>query len=453
MNLEKVENFSPLLLSSSVSLASSIPLWLLALVFFIILYSPLMTSAPLGVVCPCPSCFSRPSHLHPICSPGLNLHGAAVTVYMVVLIKGSSHCDLCCWITQSPSALPLFCPSSNSLLGFPACHYGKSIWGDTYFCYFSHLPVFQMEFWASSEAANEFPFLPSKIFTDTKFQEPSLSFPFPALNYKSIASLAVFLFVGLSVPLEHPLLCSTLQGLSLSPGALPTHRQSGRACTIAASGASGVGEDLGWELDLLVNLPFAILKHPWLASCRCTSAACSLTYSHPSPTARSLLWPWKYLCVLCCYGPWKSSHLILHPRAVGAFTQIHVTTPHVTLLSWGVGHQTHLVICSQAHCAAFSPMTHVCSPGTAGLVLACKVMQAPATWAEICDKAACLCVSIMGKGGSTVIWDSWFLPLWGTTIVAVAPDASSSAVACSDSYLVSTPGPCLVELLYDLGAD
>lgn len=208
-------------------------------------------------------------------------------------------------LNQSLLALPLLCPSSNSLLGFPACHYGKSIWGDTYVCYFSHLPVFQMEFWASAKAANEFPPMPSKIFTDNKFQEPCLSFPFPALNYRSIASLAVFLFVGFSVPLEHPLLCSTLQGLSLSPGALPTHRQSGLACTITASGASGVGEDLGWELDLLVNLPFAILKHPWLASCRCTSAACSATYSHLSPTARSLLWPWNTCVFSVVMGPEK----------------------------------------------------------------------------------------------------------------------------------------------------
>lgn len=145
--------------------------------------SPPMTSAPLGVLCPHPGCFFRPSHLHTICSLDSNLWCAEMAVYLLVLIKGSPLCDLCCWVTWSLSALPLLCPSPTSLPGFPGYHYGNPIWCDTCVCYFSQLPILQLRFQAPSRAANEVPTPAIQVFDDMKFQEACFSLPIPAFKY------------------------------------------------------------------------------------------------------------------------------------------------------------------------------------------------------------------------------------------------------------------------------
>lgn len=127
---------------------SFLPCLPLSFAVFGLLCSPLMTSAPSGVLCPYPGCFSRPSHLHPICSLSSNFWCAEMAVYLLVLIKGSPLCDLCCWVIWSLSALPLLCPSSTSLPGSPGYHYDNPIWCDTCVCYFSQLPILQLKFWA-----------------------------------------------------------------------------------------------------------------------------------------------------------------------------------------------------------------------------------------------------------------------------------------------------------------
>lgn len=139
-----------------------------------------MTSVPLGMVCPCPSCFSGPSRLHPICSPGSNLQCAEMAVYLSVLFVISAaesrgpfrHC-----LSSGPDVTAtrpsLFIIMANpfgvthAFATSPTCP--SSSWG------FGHLQE-----------------LPSKAVNDTEFQEPCLSLPIPALNYTLLLPLLCF---------------------------------------------------------------------------------------------------------------------------------------------------------------------------------------------------------------------------------------------------------------------
>lgn len=158
----------------------------LAFVILRLPHSPPMTSAPLGMVCPYPAAFPGPR------SPDSNLQCAEMAVYLLVLIKGSSLCDLCYWVMQSPLALPLFSPISRSLLGFSVYHYGKPIWDDTHICYFSHPPIFQLGFWASSRVVNGVPSPATQVLWWIKCQEFCLFLAIPAFNYGSLLPLLPF---------------------------------------------------------------------------------------------------------------------------------------------------------------------------------------------------------------------------------------------------------------------
>lgn len=137
--------------------------------------SPSMTSAPLGLVCSCPSCFSWLSHLHPICSPGSNPQCTEImAVYLLGLIKGSSLCNLCAE-SCSPfwhclSSVPALNPSWASLFIFMT-----NLLGVTHaFTTSPSYPSSSWDFGHLQELQMEFPRRSSRSFGDTRFLCPPI---------------------------------------------------------------------------------------------------------------------------------------------------------------------------------------------------------------------------------------------------------------------------------------
>lgn len=167
---------------------SFMPCLPLSFVVFSLPCSPPMTSAPLGVLCPYLSCFSRPSHLHPICSLGSNLWSAEMAVYLLVLIKGSPLCDLCCWVIDPSrhclSSVPALAPSQASLVIIMTTPFGVT----HVFATSSNCPSYSWGFSHLRELQMKFLHLPSKSLMTPNLKKPT-SLPMPAFNYTLLLPL------------------------------------------------------------------------------------------------------------------------------------------------------------------------------------------------------------------------------------------------------------------------
>lgn len=169
----------------SLSLPSIISLclaFLLSFAVFSLPCSPLMTSAPLGVLCPYPSCFSRPSHLHSICS-WVQTSGvlkwlftcwcssrAPLFVISVAESPGPSrHC-----LSSAPAPLPSQAPLVIIMTSpFGVTHvFAASPNCSSYSWGFRHLQELQMEFLP----------LPPKSLMPPNFKKPASLFPFLPLT-------------------------------------------------------------------------------------------------------------------------------------------------------------------------------------------------------------------------------------------------------------------------------